>query len=606
MPPTEPRQVTWRPRDQLWPVAAALSTLGLLAWVIPALMMADRGFSIADEGTYVVTYRDWANPSYFESGAQYFYGPLFHLIGQSIPWLRIVRLLMALAANAWWGWAFVTWLQEYRRTRVTRRGRLALVLVITAAGSPAYLWSPLTPGYYDLTAVITLNLATLMFLNARRTARGASLGAAPAVAAGMLSVVLLFTKWPAVTVVAVTEVAALFFMSSGEKHRASRGTLRHLLGFVVGVLAMAAILQVWVHPVGDSAAVLFQVTSTRSGGAGGPSALLRWYAADTFNFVVAGVLFALPAAMVVAIGFVVARRHGPGPMTPWILGAMALLGVALPLAAGWRGGGSHGRAAFAAVTGALFIACAAGLVGRGLLGRRRVAREGDAGTRAPATPVICCLVILPVLQALGTSIPLVYEAFECLALWVAGLILLISGPFALPALRFLASSALATAIGVSCVLAGTTTLLTPFKTSGYAASTASLPGAPDIRISPPVAAEYNAVITALTPYLDPTSPSPFYALDRLSGLVYLIGGEVIGSPWTDASDPDRSATLLALACHRGDVDRARPPVVLADRPIDVASMAALKSCGFPFPSGYVQVPVVGGPAGLRIWVPRGR
>ena len=187
---------------------------------------------------------------------------------------------------------------------------------------------------------------------------------------------------------------------------------------------------------------------------------------------------------------------------------------------------------------------------------------------------------------------------------MAGLIVLVSGPFALPALRFLAWSAIATAIGVSCVLAGTTTVLTPFKTSGYTASTAALPGSPDLRISPTVAAEYDAVLTALAPYLDPTSPAPFYALDRLSGLVYLLGGHVIGSPWTDASAPERSAGLLALSCRRGDVDPNRPPVVLVNRPVDEASVAALQGCGFDFPSGYVQVPIQGGPTGLTAWVPR--
>lgn len=304
---------------------------------------------------------------------------------------------MALAANAWLGWAFVTWLQEYRRFHVTRSGRLALVLVITAAGSPAYLWSPLTPGYYDLTALITLNLATLMFLNARRIARGAGLGAAHGVAAGMLSVVLLFTKWPAVTVVAVTEGAALLLISPGGKRGASRGGLRHMLGFVAGVLAMTAILQVWVHPVADSLAVLVKVTTARSGGAGGPGALLTWYATDTFSFVVAGALFTLPAAMVVWIGLAVAKRRGSNP-TPWFLGAMGLLGVALPLAAGWRGGGSHGRAAFAAVTGALFIACVAGLIGRGMVARGGVHRIRDSRAPARPTSVICCLVMLPVLS----------------------------------------------------------------------------------------------------------------------------------------------------------------------------------------------------------------
>ena len=58
------------------------------------------------------------------------------------------------------------------------------------------------------------------------------------------------------------------------------------------------------------------------------------------------------------------------------------------------------------------------------------------------------------------------------------------------------------------------------------------------------------------------------ALDQLAGLTYLVGGVPMGSTWTDAVSPRRTAGILALACRNGDVDPTLPPVLLLDRPLD--------------------------------------
>ena len=63
-----------------------------------------------------------------------------------------------------------------------------------------------------------------------------------------------------------------------------------------------------------------------------------------------------------------------------------------------------------------------------------------------------------------------------------------------------------------------------------------------VRIATSTAAQYNALRQSLHPWLG-TTPTPFYTLDQLSGLVYVLGGEVVGSPWTDSVSQDRSAAL---------------------------------------------------------------
>ena len=56
-------------------------------------MMAGRGFDISDEGFYVLSYRWWDSTPRVFTGVQYLYGPVFELLGWSIPGLRVVRLV---------------------------------------------------------------------------------------------------------------------------------------------------------------------------------------------------------------------------------------------------------------------------------------------------------------------------------------------------------------------------------------------------------------------------------------------------------------------------------------------------------------------------------
>ena len=77
----------------LLPWIAAVSGLVTALWVAAALMMAGRGFDVTDEGFYVLSYRWWDSTPRVFTGVQYLYGPVFGLLGWSIPGLRVVRVL---------------------------------------------------------------------------------------------------------------------------------------------------------------------------------------------------------------------------------------------------------------------------------------------------------------------------------------------------------------------------------------------------------------------------------------------------------------------------------------------------------------------------------
>ena len=105
--------------------------------------MLDRGFAVEDEGTYVLAYRFWDSNPYFVAGAQYFYGPVFEAVGESIPLLRLLRLVMVVGSNAFFAWTFMTWLSQ-ERDGVLPTSRGGLLLLLTASGGMSYLWAPLT------------------------------------------------------------------------------------------------------------------------------------------------------------------------------------------------------------------------------------------------------------------------------------------------------------------------------------------------------------------------------------------------------------------------------------------------------------------------------
>ena len=174
---TAPRE-TSRPRPDALRVLGIVSVLCVLGWAVPALLMAGKGFSVQDEGTYLLSYRWWSSNPYFVSGAQYFYGPVFAALHERINVLRVLRLAMVIATNAWFAVVFVRWLAEHREVRALD-GRLSWVAVLTAAGGMAYLWTPLTPGYYDLTADASIGLVALMLSTLRRRPSATGLGCPP-------------------------------------------------------------------------------------------------------------------------------------------------------------------------------------------------------------------------------------------------------------------------------------------------------------------------------------------------------------------------------------------------------------------------------------------
>jgi hypothetical protein len=559
-------------------VLTVVGALAIAGWAVPALLMLHRGFAIEDEGTYVLNYLTWRNNHYFPSGAQAFYGPLFEAFHYSIPTLRVVRLLMGVAANAWFGWALVRWLVRHRRLDTSREVRIAGVVVVTASGGLAYLWSPLTPGYYDLAADASLALVTLLLL-----ALTPPLRVRPwvPVVAGAVCFLLVLTKWPAVSVVVVTQVAAVVALGRTSRRYA---VLYGALVMAGGVVA-AALCQVVGFRLGEIVPAMRRVSALSGRTTHGLGSLLMSYAGTTTLFVVTGLVFAVPAL----VGYVVTVRRGR-PVS--VVVGVLLTGIGVPLVTGWRGGDHHGRVMVAVVVGLLLVALIATLFPRGL---------GLSSLSADETLVLAVLLLVPFCQAVGTNVPMLYVAGECLAMWVGAVLVLAVGLGRPMTAWWAVGSSLGMCVIATSLIAGSTTLMTPFKTTGFTSDTASVPALHGLVLDASDAARYAALDRALAPYVRP-GQTRVLTVDEISGYTYALGAMPAGATWTDDSSPSALAQLWRMACHGGTVgDR---PVILSDRPLEPVLVSALRACSVDYPAGYQRVPVPGGPTGLMVYVPR--
>jgi hypothetical protein len=558
-----------------------VSLVCILGWSVPALLMLNRGFSVEDGGSYVLSYRYWGSNPYFVSGSQYLYGPVFESVGESIPVLRLLRLLMVIGCNALFGWAFVSWLAKQRPDGMVT-SRRSLTLLLTASGGMSYLWAPLTPGYYDLTAQASLVLASVMLV---ALTREDLTGWWNPVAAGVVAVVLLVTKWTAAPVamltVGVTVLALL------RRHPAAG--VRYVVLVAAGIVSALGAMQLFLIPLHRFISVMTRVSSLTAHDNHGLGYLARSYASNTAEFLLAAMVVGLPLLG----AYLIARRlgasnHNRGAIFCLVSAAVATT-VALPVATGWHGGSNRGRIMVAvALAGLLMAGIAALTAGASPL----LARRTDIA-------VLAVLTLVPILQAAGTNVPLLYVAGECLAMWTAVVLMLAANGPTLSSFTVLID--LCVVVVAIALLGGTTTLLDPFKTSGYASDTASVPQL-GLRLASGTAEQDRALERAVDPYVD-RDRTPMFTAQSYAGLIYLLRGVPVGSTWNDLGSGNRTAGILKLACDNGDVAADMVPILLLTRQPSTTLVRALGHCGFNYPRDYRQLAVPHGPPQVRVFVP---
>ncbi|WP_134741157.1 hypothetical protein [Nocardioides sp. 503] len=595
--------VTWLPR-----LAAAGALAATLTWAVVVVLCARRGLDLTDESFYLLSYRWWNVNFDAFSGVQYVYGPVFQLLGYDIGLLRIVRLVVTVAAHAWLGWAFMAWLRVQRPTAPTTRWwEVAGAATITSCAGITYSWLPLSPGYNDL----ALSCAFVLAGGTLRIARDNALDRPPPawvpLGMGATAVVMCLAKWSSAALVLLGIVVVLLIVHLAERQGTAR--LGRLVGLgVAGVLLMGAFVQFALVPFQTIVPPMLEVNSRVADSTNSPSNLLVRYRTGGRTLVDDVVDQYWPLLLAAVLTPLLAR---------WVRASVALAVVAL----GWsvvqvvrHDGTLAGSPQLLTFTVTIFAPLAAVLLAAlttGLVSAVRRRRSGAtaAGTWRPhlaRAVVVVMLLVLPVAVSVGTGNLLQFMAVLGLAAWVALAIMVVTAPWA----RQRATQVLLTGAVVGIVVATTCIAVDglwnrPYRTSGFADSTASaqdVPALDSVRLDPDDAASYTALRERLLPYVEKPGRAmmPF---DGMAGLVYLLDGRPVGEAWYSRLDTARSTAGVVRTC---DDDRwwgARKPIVLFNRPVTDRERTALRHCGI-YLARYEKIRVTVPIPDVVVYVPR--
>lgn len=597
-----PRMVTTLP----FRLATFAAIGAALVWSVTAMLCASRGLDITDESFYLLSYRWWDDNFDNFTGAQYFYGPIFELLGYDIAGLRVFKLVTLLLAHGVFGWQFMRWLRLHRPDAPTTRWwEAAGTATIIASSGIVYSWLPLSPGYNDL----ALTCAVLAAGTALRTVRALTIGAKPPWWApgglGAVAVVMILDKWSSSLVTLAVIGAALLAVVVA--HRSGWRVLLGLTGFIAaGALLMLAVINFLLVPLGTLIPPLLEVNSLVADSSNSPTSLLERYwdgAAELAHDIVRqqGLL------LVAAIAVVLARRRWAA------LGVVVLsMAVAAVQVVRYDGliAGPIQLPAFTVTIFAPLVAVALAGTASAVRDRGRPRRERHPGgpTKTDRYAVFVMLIALPVAQAAGTGNPIHFLAITGLGVWVAAAIAILTGlhPDAFGP-RALVAGMLSGLVVATSLIAVDGLWNRPYRTTGHDASTTTAAGVPalsSVRFDRRTAHTYSDLHALLDRYVEPKGRA-MMGFDGLAGVVLMLDGRPVGEPWYSAKFPMRAAAGIRRACADGDPWWGdRKPLVLFNRPDTRLERRALRACDLSLREDYRRLTFTGVRGGtLEIYVP---
>lgn len=589
------------------PATALTVTFGYV--VVRAMAAMSRGLDLSDESLAIVTYRYYGHPDLLHTGAGAFFGPIFSLVGWSVPRLRFVKLVLLVSTGWLLGSSVVGWARR-RLIPLDQVEAYSLRLLIAMGSFTAYTWTPQTPSYNDLAAMtVTVSAAGLFSL-----AGGTNRPRAWLVALGVVFAISILNKWPTAFVTGIVIGVHLLFADAWREIGRRRAAA--LLGVgVAGCLTFLYLVGAFPHRYVIAVSQLAQSNS-------GNGRLTETYLSSYWSTVRHTASFTLrqyglPLIAVLAIAVAAARTSSRRLANAlWMACFVAYLAV-LRLADrhGVFAGGSINLALIARSLPLLFVAGAATVAAATA---HRVARLGfRSGKGSPVLPASITLLALWLAPAAGTDNSVLAVAH------VAGSI-----AFAFVAVALLAAAAcerrlmiaalplvvICAALAVSAVANGLWEH--PYRLQGQLAEQSTpIRGVPLLRglsvdtdtakllekLSRMSQREHLEGNSGFSSFATPGTAIALGLKQPLAGMWVRAQGYVGYQPLYD----DR----LRLACENGLVDPTLPPVIIA---LDDAPMPAigplLEACGIDFANYRVRsidspgLPMV--PKGkITVWIP---
>jgi hypothetical protein len=577
-----------------------------LLWTVAAVLCSSRGLDITDESFYLLSYRWWDVNFDTFTGAQYFYGPVFELLGHDIAELRVFKVVTLLSAHAFFGWEFMRWLRLHRPGAAsTRWWEAAGTAAVVACAGIVYSWLPLSPGYNDLALTCTVLAAALLMRVAIELTQRATGSAWPPLALGAVAVVMLLDKWSSSLVTLMVVGAALVILVATTRSGWRR--LGHLAGFAtIGALLALGVIDAFLVPLHTLVPPLVEVNSLVAESSNSPRILLTtyWTGASGLGRAILHQQVVLLVASV-AICFVRTRWIGVGV-------AVAALGTAAIQIVRHHGlmAGPMNLQNFTVTVFTPLVAVAlAGATHAALSALRRGDLRGSfTSAGVGRATVFLMLVALPIAQAAGTGNPVHYLAMTGLGLWMAASIMVLTGfDVSAHAPRTLVAGTLAVLVVATSAIAFDGLWNRPYRTTGHDASNtaaADVPALSSVHLDRTTARTYADLHALLRQYVEPAGRA-MMGFDGLAGVVLMLDGRPVGEAWYSGSIPSRSAAGIRRACENGHPWWGdREPLVFFNRPETRRERVVLRGCGLSLRDDYRLLTFAGVRGGtLHVYVP---
>ena len=596
--------MTWLPRLVLLGVGAALAVSTVAIWI-----GATRGLDLTDEGIYLVTYRAFRHPELTFTGTPAILGPVFQLLGWSIPALRRAKLIAILLSSGALGAVVDRFLSRRidlgDATHIVRRA--AVILLTMIGGLTAYAFLPQSPSYNDMAIILSM-LAVAITLSALDAGPGVRISIGAGIGLGFVLMLLFLVKFPSALMIGAGCLLVLVL-----RRRTTIPTLLRGLapgGLIGGVLALA-VLQLLAGDIAGRIRALFRANDTAVKSQKLSDSYLRVYTSAASS-IIRDVLPYLLVLVAVAVLGRLASRGRRGPLTALMIVAAAGLLLVARRKLIFTGGQDHIATlqdAFPLLTAITFVLA----VALGRSPRQAFNDNREAGLDLGATTAL--LLAAPVLQGIGTGNSPFLIAASAGALWVGGLLSVVLWFMPLRGVGAIG------AIGTSAVLTAGVWLLgapalwlTPFRLTGdLRDQTAAVHGVPrlaGLRTDAATAAfieQAHAVVAAKH-----LQGQPGFSSFAGVGLAYAL--ELRHPPAGIYIDEPLGEVLkarVADACRLGAIGPAKRPVVLSDGSHFEATAGALQLCGIDFPGDYDRVDLVPPPFlksfgfdTIAVWTPK--
>ena len=511
----------------------ALLILGAISVVVVVSWGLDRGFDVSDEGLYVLRF---SSPETVSPLWRYeaLVSPVVSNLAPRLMEFRVARVVLTVLVSV----AFAYCVRRWTTALFLESGsesHLEIFSVAVIGSFASYALFPRALSYNSLSLILTVLMSSGLLWYLARVRAGRSTGAA-CLAIGMLWAFQLFTKFPVALL--LLPLPALLWLARFNRG-SSPGAWRDSL-FVAGGAAIVAFYYQWM--IGGFGAWLSALASTSSALASHePASLIRAYWLSVKSAIKIGLVFKaeIPLLTFLLLRFATRLSRRTFGIATFGLFAWAMVRIGVD---GWLGSDpANARRSLAPFL--VWIGCS----GAATLARDPMPRASAADRREVAG-VVVLLLAMPAIASAGTRNWLTMQMTQYMVFWLVAVWIMARA--AVPYRSRLLFMTLVLALSITIVTKTLDGYVShPYGLAGSlleeTVAVPTLARAESLKVHPDVASTLEAVDRLLVERTTFSPGDPLVSLDRMPGLVYLLGGSPPGPAWFTRYAPRGNCSNLS-------------------------------------------------------------